>query len=71
MFAAAGVIPGFISCVISIHTYNLRSMDGGLVALICAVQIVSFVAGSLLSLVIARALARAGITEGHLGAASR
>ena len=64
MFTAAGVIAGFISCVISIYTYNLPSMDSGLVAFICIVQIVSFVAGSLLSLVVARALARAGIAGG-------
>lgn len=71
MFTAAGVISGLISCAISIYTYNLPSMDGGLVALICIVQIASFVAGSLLSLVVARALVRAGIAGGLRGDDSR
>lgn len=68
MFVAAGIIPGLISCAISIHSYNLQSMDASLAILICTVQIASFVVGSLLSLVVARALTRAGIAGGHRGA---
>ncbi|MGA9918774.1 MAG: ECF transporter S component, partial [Paraburkholderia sp.] len=65
MFTVVGVIAGVISCVASIYTYNLPSMNAGLVTLICVAQISSFVVGSLLSLVISRALARAGIAGGH------
>lgn len=71
MFAVAGVIPGLVSCVISIYTYNLPSMDPGLAILICVVQIASFIVGSLLSIVVARALARAGIAGGHRSAGNR
>lgn len=65
MFLAAGLVTGVISTGMSWSMLNLASMKTGLALAICAVQLVSFVACSLLSLLIARALGRAGIGGRH------
>lgn len=65
MFTVAGLITGLISCGMSIVSLNLLSMKAGVVVGICIVQVISFVVCSLLSLAIARGLARTGIAGGR------
>ena len=64
MFTVAGLISGVISCAMSTVSLNLFSMEPALVIGICAIQVASFVACSLLSLAIAHGLARTGIAGG-------
>lgn len=70
MFTVAGLITGLISCAMSIASLNLFSMETSLVIGICIVQTLSFLACSLLSLAIARGLARTGIAGGRRRIAS-
>lgn len=65
MFAVSGLITGLIACGMSVASLDMLSMETGLVVGICIVQTASFVACSLLSLAIARGLARAGIAGGR------
>lgn len=65
MFTAAGLITGLLSCGMSIASLNLLSMETSLVIGICIVQTLSFIAFSLLSLAIAKGLARTGIAGGR------
>lgn len=65
MFAFAGLIPGLVSALISMHTHNLLSMNPGFAIFVSSIGMASSIIGSLLSLGIAHSLARAGISGGH------
>lgn len=62
MFVAAGAVAGALSCAMSWAMLDLGSLSPTMAIAICAVQLASFVACSALSLVIAHALGRAGIS---------
>ncbi|SJM58144.1 ECF transporter S component [Gulosibacter sp. 10] len=64
-FTVAGMVSGVISLLGSTSSLNLLSMDTGVVIGIIGIQILSFVACSLLSLTIAKGLARTGIAGGR------
>jgi len=61
MFLFAGLVTGVLSCAMSWAMLDLSSMGIGLAIAVCAMQLVSFAVCSLLSLLIAGALGRAGI----------
>lgn len=65
MFTVAGLVTGLISCAMSTASLNLLSMETNLMIGICVIQTLSFVLCSVLSLAIAKGLARTGIAGGR------
>lgn len=65
MFTFVGLATGVASCALSIISLDLLSLDIATIVGICVIQILSFTAFALLSLAIARGLARIGITGGR------
>lgn len=61
MLLGVGLLLGGLSCILSVFTYDLPSVQPALTWLVCIGQLGSAVAGSMVAWVIARSLRRAGI----------